>query len=155
APARSDPPPLPPHGLLLTLVVPGGAAQAAKLRAGDVLLSYNGVQLQTLNDLQTVAAGKDIPAQLWRDGAVLDVKLPPGKLGVVPSPEPAPTALRKQGEAVALVASTRAEPSRPLPASRVEVRHIAGLFPAQGSVTLLGSDASEQRLDELAAQPGG
>jgi CHAT domain-containing protein len=41
-----------------------------------------------------------------------------------------------------------------LPASRVEVRQIAGLFPEKKTVTLLGSDASEQRLDELTTGGG-
>jgi CHAT domain-containing protein len=43
---------------------------------------------------------------------------------------------------------------KPLPATRREVQQIAGLFPGKSTVTLLGSDASEQRLDELAESGG-
>jgi tetratricopeptide (TPR) repeat protein len=149
-PAQSEPP-LPPHGLLLTLVVPGGAAGAAGLRGGDVLLSYNGVKLNTRADLKPAAEGKDVPAQVWRDGKVLDGTLGAGKLGAVVSNDPAPVALRKQREAAV---AGRGEPLAPLPASRIEVRQIAALFPEKNTVTLLGSDAGEQRLDELAADGG-
>jgi CHAT domain-containing protein/Flp pilus assembly protein TadD len=38
-----------------------------------------------------------------------------------------------------------------LPGTRIEVQAVAALFPPDGSLTLLGSDASEQRLEELAA----
>jgi CHAT domain-containing protein/Tfp pilus assembly protein PilF len=50
---------------------------------------------------------------------------------------------------------SRGESFKPLPATRREVQQIAGLFPRKSTVTLLGSDASEQRLDELAAEGGG
>jgi tetratricopeptide (TPR) repeat protein len=155
SPAKSEPPPLPPYGLLLTLVLPGGAAQAARLRGGDVLLSYNGVKLNALADLKLVAEGQQIPAQAWRDGQVLDLTLKPGKLGVAIANDPAPTALRKEREAVALAERSRGESFKPLPATRREVQQIAGLFPGKSTVTLLGSDASEQRLDVLAGESGG
>jgi CHAT domain-containing protein len=46
------------------------------------------------------------------------------------------------------------ESFKPLPATRREVQQIAALFPAKSTITLLGSDASEQRLDELAESGG-
>jgi CHAT domain-containing protein len=42
-------------------------------------------------------------------------------------------------------------PAAPLPGTRREVQALAGLFPGGRATVLLGSDASEQRLDELAA----
>jgi CHAT domain-containing protein/Tfp pilus assembly protein PilF len=49
----------------------------------------------------------------------------------------------------------RGESFKPLPATRREVQQIAGLFPQKSTVTLLGTDASEQRLDALAGETGG
>jgi tetratricopeptide (TPR) repeat protein len=49
----SGPPPKPPeHGLFLALVLPGGGAARAGLRAGDVLLSYAGTSLTKWTDLK-------------------------------------------------------------------------------------------------------
>jgi CHAT domain-containing protein len=148
APKRPE---LPPHGLLALQVLPGSNAFQAGLRDHDVLLAYAGTALRQFNDLQVRPDGGAIPARAWRDGATRDLTLAPGKLGVVFHKEPAPVALRQRQELETLLASTRGTPASPLPGTRREVQALAGLFPGGRATVLLGSEASEQRLDELAA----
>jgi tetratricopeptide (TPR) repeat protein len=143
------PVPLPEYGLLLTLVLPDGNAAKAGLRGGDVLLSYADQKLTTHADFKPAASGAPVPAQIWREGKTLDVRLSAGKLGVALHRDPAPQALRSQREFDTLLASRTRDTIKPLPGSRYEVKVLRTLFP-QAEV-LLSSDASEQMLDELAA----
>jgi hypothetical protein len=145
---RPDPPM---HGLLALQVLPGSNAARAGLRDNDVLLAYAGTDLRRLDDLQVRSDGGPIAARVWREGTTLPLKLAPGDLGVVFHKEPAPIALRQRQQLDNLLASTRGEPAKPLPGSRREVEALAGLFPRDRTTVLLGSEASEQRLDELAA----
>jgi tetratricopeptide (TPR) repeat protein len=145
AAAPSSPPH---HGVLLTLVLPGGNAHKAGLRAGDVLLRYGDQKLNTFADLKPAASGDPVPVSVWRDGKTLDLRLPAGKLGVALSREVAAEAIRQQRELdVALAARTR-DQIKPLPGSRYEVKTVQTLFPR--ATVLLGSEASELKLDDLA-----
>jgi tetratricopeptide (TPR) repeat protein len=149
----AGPPPAPPeHGLYLSLVLPDGNAARAGLRAGDILLSYAGRKLTTKADLKLADSGGHVPIQVWREGKTLDeLRLAPGKLGVAISDDPPAVALRKRCELDLLAdARTRSE-IRPLPGTRLEVAALAGLLPEGQSTLLLGSQASEQELDALAA----
>jgi tetratricopeptide (TPR) repeat protein len=149
----AGPPPAPPeHGLYLSLVLPDGNAARAGLRAGDILLSYAGRKLTTKADLKLADSGGHVPIQVWREGKTLDeLRLTPGKLGVAISDDPPAVALRKRCELDLLAdARTRSE-IRPLPGTRLEVAALAGLLPEGQSTLLLGSQASEQELDALAA----
>jgi len=148
APAHTSPP-LPEHGLLLTLVLPDGNAGKAGLRSGDVLLRYGEQKLTKLADFKPAAGGESISVRIWRDGQTLDVQLKPGKLGAALHREPAPQALRQQRDFDTLLASRSRDEAKPLPGSRYEVKALQTLF--SSAEVLLGSDASEQRLDELAA----
>ncbi|WBU62661.1 RIP metalloprotease RseP [Paracoccus aerodenitrificans] len=61
-------------------VAPGGAAAAAGLMSGDVVLSANGETLSRFSDLRThveAAAGEPLTLEIWRDGEVLDITLAP------------------------------------------------------------------------------
>ena len=65
----SDPKPLPDHGLLVNVVMPGSNAATHGLKPGDVLLAYNGIALNKKDDLKVVAEGdKPIAVEVWRDG---------------------------------------------------------------------------------------
>jgi hypothetical protein len=153
--------PLPPGGLLVEVVVPGGAAAKADLRRGDVLLRYAGAELKGLDDLDRAIAApadgkRDVELSVWREGEKLTLSAAPGKLGVVLAKEPAPKALASRREEQRLMAQARSAddggPFGELPATRVEAEGLRRLFHKQGrEVTLLlDSDASEQRLDALA-----
>jgi tetratricopeptide (TPR) repeat protein len=146
-------PPAPPdHGLFLALVLPGGNAARAGLRAGDILLRYGDAKLITKDDLKLAEAGERIPIRIWRAGRILDdLRLAPGKLDAVLSNDPPAVALRKRREREALADSRSRSDLAPLPGTRLEVAALAGLLPGDKATLLLGSRASEQELDALAA----
>ncbi len=147
-PTAEAPPPLPDHGVLLTLVLPDGNAYKAGLRSGDVLLRYGEHELKTFADFKPAASGEPVPVRVWRDGKTLAVRLPAGKLGVAASREPAAEAIHQQRELDGALAGRTRDKIKPLPGSRYEVKSVQALFPR--ATVLLGSEASEQKLDELA-----
>src|SRR5262249_36180463 len=143
-------------GLLVTQVVPGGNAAAARLRPGDVLLSYAAVEVTSTEQLGKLIADhaqdKSVAVRVWREGetgvAVRDVA--PGKLGVVVAKEPAPAAVAARRQTDRMLASLRGGDWKELPGTRVELARLAALF--GGRATLLAdSEASEQRLEGLRA----
>jgi tetratricopeptide (TPR) repeat protein len=138
----------PDHGLLISAVVPGGNAAKSGLKPGDILLRYNDQPVQTQAGLKLVEAGPPVPAQLWRDGQTLPVRLPAGKLGVLLDKRPVAEALVAWQQSVYAQVAQRSEPIAPLPGTKVEVAALAPLVPH--SKLLLGSDASEQTLEQLA-----
>jgi tetratricopeptide (TPR) repeat protein len=149
--------PLPPGGVLLTLVQPGSNAAQSSLRPDDVLLKYGGRDITTLKDLQEAIAaadGKgDLTVQVWRDGKVLSRRVPPGKLGVVLATEAAPRALAERNRLDRRLSLRSGDDGcSPLPGTRVEVESLQRLFPAEPKpLLLLDSEASEQKLDAIAA----
>jgi tetratricopeptide (TPR) repeat protein len=156
APARTNDKPLPPGGVLLTLVQPGSNAAEAMLRPDDVLLRYGDREVATVKDLQEAIAaadGKaDVPVQVWRDGKVHSRRVHPGKLGIVLASEPAPRALAERYRLDRRLGSRSGDDGwAPLPGTRVEVESLQRLFPTEPRpLLLLDSEASEQKLDALA-----
>jgi CHAT domain-containing protein len=150
---QSGPPPQPPdYGLYLAAVLPGSNAGRAGLRGGDVLLSYGGKKLTTKEDLKLAEVGEAVPIRAWRDGQVLnDLRTDPGKLGVVLSPDPPAVAVRKRRELDLLADARSRDGARPMPGTRLEVAALAALLPKDKATLLMGSQASEQELDKLAA----
>src|SRR5262249_26030465 len=152
----ADPGPLPDHGLLLTVVVPGSNAARHGLKPGDVLLTYNGTALNERDDLKAVPEpGEPIRVAVWHDGQVDRRELDRGKLGVVLDPRPAAVAIQDQRrlDQVLIAGGSGPEHFARLPGTRYEVEALAQLFetahrPAQ---VLTGSEASEPGLDRMAA----
>jgi CHAT domain-containing protein len=128
-------------------VLPDGVANRAGLRPGDVLLRWGAVPLKSLADLDRAVRAGPASVRYWREGAERATKLAGPRLGVVIDPRPIAEALRTFRAWNAPL--TRAARLTPLPGTRLEVRALAGLTPAAS--TLLGSRASAQALDELAA----
>ncbi len=154
--ASSEPKPLPDHGLLVNVVIPGSNAATHGLKPGDVLLAYNGQTLNKKDDLKVVAEGdKPIVVEVWRDGRSSRRDLAPGKLGAVIDPRPAPEAIAANRAMNKVLVASRGggEDFEPLPGTRYEVEALARLFQSDDRPTriLLGADASEQELDRLAA----
>jgi tetratricopeptide (TPR) repeat protein len=149
----SGPTPKPPdHGLLVRVVQPDSNAANAGIQPGDVLLSYAGSKLATGDDLQKHLQATDpksagIAVTVWRDGKTLDLMHKPGPLGASLDTEPAAEVILAQREGDALLRRTRGSAFTRLPGTRREVQAVAGLFDRND--VLLGSDASEQRLDDL------
>jgi tetratricopeptide (TPR) repeat protein len=154
--SSGEPGPLPDHGLLVNVVAPGSNAATHGLKAGDVLLAYNGAALRQREDLKAVPEpGRAVPVEVWRHGRVARRELAPGKLGVVLDPRPAPEAIAANRAMDKILVATRggSEDFAPLPGTRLEVDALARLFHADDrpSRTLLAADASEPALDRLAA----
>jgi CHAT domain-containing protein len=149
-----DKAPTPPdHGLFVAKVVPNGNADLFGIKAGDVLLEYNGTALSTRDDLKVVAAAggpKPVALRLWRAGEVRTVAVAAGPLGVEFDKRPAAPVVLAQRAAAAVLAPTRAAPQTRLPGTRREVAAIAALFPEDRVTTLLGDDARESVVQDLA-----
>jgi Tfp pilus assembly protein PilF len=141
-------PPLPDQGVLVTQVIPGSNAQISGLRPGDVLLRYGAKLLATPADLRTSSGKEKVAVQVWRQGQTLTVDVQPGALGVSLDSRPAAEGLRSAREAELFLAKACEHAFPPLPGTRREVQALAGLFAK--SELLLGSDAGEQQLDQLA-----
>jgi hypothetical protein len=157
-PAReaAKPVSLPPGGLLLTQVVPGGAADGARLRPGDVLVAYAGQDLTSIEQLGKLiaaqAGARSVPVRVWREGQPkpAERELPPGRLGVVLAKQPAREYLTARREADRMLARLqRGGDFAELPGTQVEIARLAVLFDAQAVTKLTRAAASEERLDEL------
>ena len=147
---------LPDHGLLVNSVLLKSNAAAHGLKAGDVLLSYNGSALQKKDDLKVISEGeKPVAVEIWRDGRSSRSELAPGKVGAVLDSRPAREAIveRRKFERMLMAVRGGAGNFAPLPGTRYEVEALARLFErSDRSVRkLLGPDASEPELDRLAA----
>jgi tetratricopeptide (TPR) repeat protein len=154
SPTASAEKPLPPGGVLLTVVQPGSNAMTSRLRPGDVLLSYNGRPLSSAADLAPLiaAAGdKPVSVTVWREGKTRDGTVGPGKLGVVLASKPAAEAIAEQRRLDHRLSSRGGDSWRELPGSRAEVASLTRLFGDSPSPRVLtDSEASEQKLYELA-----
>jgi CHAT domain-containing protein len=149
--------PLPPGGVLLTAVVPGGNAAQSGLRPNDVLLRYGTTDLAGAADLgpllEKAAGDKSVAVTIWRNGATLQREVRPGKLGIVLADKPAPQALAELRRLDRRLASRGGDDDHwaPLPGTRAEVQALARLFgEAPPPRLLFDSQASEQNLYALA-----
>ncbi len=152
----SDPKPLPDHGLLVNVVVPGSNAATHGLKPGDVLLAYNDTVLHQPEDLKAVPEpGHPVRVEVWRAGQMAKRELAAGKLGVVLDTRPAPIAIAEQRklQQVLMAARSGGDEFAPLPGTRYEVEALADLFKSDDrpTIALFGPDASELELDRLAA----
>jgi CHAT domain-containing protein len=99
-----------------------------------------------------MAEGVSVPIEVWRNGKTLgEMRLDPGKLGVVISDDSPAAAMRKHRELEQLADVRHGEKLQPLPGTRLEVAALAALLPKDRVRSMLGSDASEQQLDAMAA----
>ncbi|HTU88670.1 MAG TPA: tetratricopeptide repeat protein [Gemmataceae bacterium] len=156
---KEKPQPLPPSGVLLTMVSPGSNAATAGLKPNDVLLRYGDTDLDAAKDIKLLPESNDpdkrVPVIVWRNGDKLSRPLfvRPGKLGVVFAKEPAPQAVAEQHRINRLLASRGGDDGNwpRLPGTRIEAASLHRLFDKDAPVQLLlDSDASEQRLNDLA-----
>jgi hypothetical protein len=149
---------LPPGGLLITAISPGGNAHRNGLRVGDVLLRYADRELKTHADIlkliQEHARDAEVPVLVWREDRDKPVRrnVQPGKLDVVFSAEPAPQALAEKRQTDQWLASRGSGEDKweRLPNTRYEVEALRDVFGRAGAVVLLDSDASEQQLHDRA-----
>jgi serine protease Do len=88
------------RGALVSEVIKNSPAQAAGLRRGDVILSFAGVDIDSVNDLPRLVAaapvGSSATLTVYRDGKTLQVQATIGELEDVdrqPTPAPDPASL--------------------------------------------------------------
>jgi tetratricopeptide (TPR) repeat protein len=145
---------LPSGGLLITMVVPRGAAAKAELKPGDVLVRYGDTELNSVEQLtaaiQAGTTAKEVPISVWREGEKEPFarSVPPGRLGVGLNREPARDAIASRRQTDAILASLRGGDWKELPGTRAEITQLSKLF-GDETTALLDSQASEQALDEL------
>jgi len=151
-PTQDQAPAPPDHGLFVVDVVPNGNAHLFGVCPGDVLLEYNGTTLNIREDLKPVAAAagpKRVPLRLWRAGEVRSIEITAGPLGVRLDTRPAAPIVLAQRAADEVLRGTRGDPGD-LAGTGREIAEIAGLFPAAGVKTLLGDEARESVVQDLA-----
>ncbi len=70
-------------GALVAGVNPGGPADQAHLRNGDIVLSFNGVSVKDMRALPRIVAdsdvGKPVPVVVWRDGKEMTLQAKPAE----------------------------------------------------------------------------
>ncbi|MBI3726443.1 PDZ domain-containing protein [bacterium] len=73
-------------GYMISDVVKGSQAEAAGVKAGDILVSYNGVVLSNYNELmkakKAVQDGASVTVGIYRGGATLNFVLKSGQIGI-------------------------------------------------------------------------
>jgi serine protease Do len=87
------------HGALVAVVTPDGPAARAGLQQGDVVLSFDGKDVDQLHDLPRLVAGaapgRDATVTVWRDGHKTDLV---AKLGEMPDSTKVASAAAGQDE---------------------------------------------------------
>jgi serine protease Do len=65
-------------GAMVAGVTDGGPADKAKLRAGDIILKFNGQDVKEMHNLPRIVAdtdvGKEVPVVVWRDGKEVTIQ---------------------------------------------------------------------------------
>src|SRR5262249_2561457 len=129
----------------------------------DVLLGIAGTKLDGPEDLAKALSSPNqdrgaaptapeaaVPVQVWRAGRTLDLTVPARAWkDVRVSPRPAAEGVAARRQADARLREAQGPSFAPLPGTRREVAAIAQLFPQADR--LLGSEASEQRLEAFVA----
>jgi tetratricopeptide (TPR) repeat protein len=150
--------PTPPSsGLLVVGVDPKGNAGAHGVRSSDVILAYDGVPLKMPADLKFAPVegpSRQIPLRLWRNGQEQTVEVSAGLLGIAYDRRPAADVVLAQRAADEVRRGSRANNLPRLPGTRREVKAVAGLFPDGGATTLLGDQARESAVQEMARSGG-
>jgi serine protease Do len=73
-----------PRGAMIASVSENGPAERAKLRQGDVILSFDGKEVSEMRRLPRIVmetgVNKEVPVQIWRDGKPMTVTVKVGEL---------------------------------------------------------------------------
>ena len=80
-------------GALVADVIPGSAAEAGGIRRGDIIVKFNGKDIDEMNELPRLVAstpvGKEVAVVILREGKPLTLKLKVGELQEEAQPSPA------------------------------------------------------------------
>ncbi len=151
---KDTPSPTPPDaGLAIAQVVPNGNADLNGIQTGDVLLTYAGTALKQHGDLKPVAADagpKKVSVTYWREGITRQVEVAAGPLGVAIDDRPAGVVVPARQAADRVLLGMRGGSHARLPGTRREVEAVARLFPAGTVTTIMGEQARESVVQDLA-----
>jgi CHAT domain-containing protein len=149
--SAEEPPEPPASGVLLTAVVPGGAAEKAGLRPGDVLRRVGGAEVDSPEELaEALRRQPPLAVLAWRDGEQIKARLGGGRLGAAVDKRSAPAAVRAWRKQQQRFAS-RGGDWQQLPGTRVEMELLKALVPKHHTA-LSGKEASERRLEQMAEE---
>ncbi len=105
-----------PVGALVGVVLPDSPAEAAGVRAGDVLLTFNGEDIPTVRDLPRMVAaadvGSEIEIELWRDRKMETVRVELGELEKAEAQLAASQVAPARAETLGLTLSTLTDDER-------------------------------------------
>lgn len=129
--------PRPDHGIMIQSVQPASNAAKVDVAEGDVMLKYNGMKLDSMDDLKSatskVAADtKAVSVTVWRidtsgRGQEMQFTVPAGPLGIAVTKEPAAEAIAKRESLISLLNGARGK-WVDLPGTRFEVDRIGSMF---------------------------
>lgn len=123
------------RGALVGSVEPGGPAEKAGIEAGDIILKYNGRDIEKASDLPRMVGdtkpGTRVPLQVWRKGQTREVPITVTEL----EPDGAKTAARK-GERRGNGSEEQQQATKP------------------NALGLIVNDLSEARLREMKVKSG-
>jgi len=114
------------HGALVSVVNPDGPAAKAGLKQGDVILGFNGTEIDQLHDLPRLVAtanpGSRATVTVWRDGHKTELQ---AKLGELPENSKVASAAGEQNDDQASEASASGMHFAPLTNRLRQELHIA------------------------------
>jgi serine protease Do len=102
-----------PHGALVSTVEPGGPAEKAGLKTGDVILAYNGKPVTDADELPRVVAatkpGTSATMDVWRDGKRQSLQVTTAELKQEPTRTARAAPPKEKGEQSARLGVTVSE----------------------------------------------
>ena len=91
----------PARGALIASITPGGPAEQAQMKAGDVVLSFNGRDVGEMRRLPRIVAETEVestvPVEVWRDGEQILLSVVVGELEMAEKQNLVQTARRTPG----------------------------------------------------------
>jgi serine protease Do len=130
-------------GALVADVIPGSAAEAGGIQRGDVIVKFNGKDIDEMNELPRVVAstpvGKEVEVRVLRDGKPMTLKL---KVGELKDEAAAPTLERTKLELGMNVQEITPEIARQL-----RLSDLGGILVSQVEPGSAADDAGVQRGD--------
>jgi tetratricopeptide (TPR) repeat protein len=163
SPKKPESSPAPPANGVLVLRVDYDGKVADGIETGDVILVYRGYRITTPESWRTAnqeitnnqrhnSVGQPPPfkATIWREGSVKEIALNPHPRGLTTAERPVPGAIAARRNDQRPNMASRVESLQRLPDTSREVKAIAGLFLDGRATTLLGDDARESVVQEMA-----
>jgi CHAT domain-containing protein/tetratricopeptide (TPR) repeat protein len=163
SPKKPESPSSFPNGGVLVVHVEYDRKVPDGIEPGDVVLSYRGYRITTPGsfrdtNLEIARKSRSNPASqppplratVWREGRVKELVLDPHPKKLSVDERPVREAVEARRHADQPNMASRAETWEHLPGTRREVKAVTGLFPEGRATTLLGDEARESVVQEIA-----